>query len=114
MIIKTIDLPIGLEDSEFISYAKKDAFFFMYIKLWNEKKMEVSFEDAIRILDKDLGDISSFGVVSGDSTFLQDAMASLYVNVPINHEYYHFQFYNLDDIPTIELIAKSYKISIQS
>jgi hypothetical protein len=108
---KSIDLDIGLADSEFISSERVEKFT-VRIMAWNAKTLEFRFDDAIAIYDRNSGSFSDFVEVQGQSELLMDALGRAYVNMPASHPYKHFEFLDLDDEKSLGVIARGFQMKI--
>ncbi len=109
---KSIHYSPGFADAEFESYNKLRDTFILTLKTWDEKKIVVSFKEAIRILDNDIGDISDFCEVTDNSEFLENALENLYTNLPQKVSFKHYEFMNLDGNPSLKVVASEINIRI--
>ncbi len=102
---KSVEYKIGFEDGEIQTYSKdEEGTLKVVFKSWNDKCLNISFNDTIRVLDNNMYDISDL-IVMNNSQFLSDALGMMYSVVPDDAPYKHYQFLNNDGNPSVEIVA---------
>ena len=110
MTQKAITWDVGFADSEFVCYSKMDDIFIVTLRLWNETIVEVKFSDTLGVIDKGCFGISEITAGIVDSDDARQFLTRMFETRLDDHSYLHFQFLDTDDVPCIEVIAKSYCI----
>jgi hypothetical protein len=100
-----VKLSIDLCDSQFEKYIKDNGNLIIKIALWNNEKLEIIFEDTIRLLDNDFGDFVTIYNLGQNSDFINKAIDKVYEKKPEKHNYYHYQFKNIDDEIVLEVVS---------
>ena len=96
---------IGFADSEFRSYERTTDTLIVRVRAWNGKLLLVRFDDVVGARDCLPGDITGLYEHTCSTDFLVQTLGHVYENVPDNSPYKHFAFTNLDDQPSLEVIA---------
>jgi hypothetical protein len=109
-----VNLSFGLEDSEFESYSydiKSDRLV-IQIRLWNANLVKFSFYEVIHFVDKANYGTDSFCEVISEVPLLQEAIKNYYEKVPEKHHFKVYEFLNLDDEPSFEIISSRYELEL--
>jgi len=107
-----IEFEVGFADSELQSYRRDGDTFVVSLVAWNKKTIRFCFADMIFVVDRGAGDISDVCEVKAASPFLDEALRIQYEDVPDDHPYRLFQFLNMDDEPSLEVVAASVEIAL--
>ena len=110
---KPVEAQFGFSDSELVRYAREKNKVKVVLKLWDERIIEISFNEVIGTKDMNCGNISEFCQETKQSRFFENALANEFVIIPESHDLLSFQFLNLDEEVSFEVIAKSYSIAEQ-
>ncbi len=112
MQYKTVDTPVGLAESELVSYRRDSDELTVELLTWNGTRLQLVFGDVILFLDRDCGDTTALRELEGHSELLAQALKSAYERpAPSDHPYKHYQLLNLDDTPVLEVISGALRIS---
>ncbi len=109
-----IKLPVGLDDSEFISYAytlDSDNLLFT-IEAWDARVLKISFKNVIYFVDKSHWTCTLCELTS-HSDLLQEALKSEYIEIPEDHPYKVYQFLDLYDEPSFEIICEKFEVAVE-
>jgi hypothetical protein len=101
-----------LPDSEYVNFSysaeqKKLQFFF---KLWNEKTVQVVFDNAIAFCFLSISDPIGIRMSKLDSSFLNDVLRMEYEKIPDNHGYSCYEILNQDEEAYIKIVAQNIKL----
>jgi hypothetical protein len=107
-----ITFPIGLDDAELLQFSYQNNQLDIVLKLWNGKKLFIKFKHVILFFALDHLDIKAL-YCKKEGKFLELALSRAYVKVPDNHEYKLFQFYDIEDDPVLEIVAREFEHSIE-
>ncbi len=105
--MKTIKIKykIGFADGEIQAYTKNtDGSLRVSFKTWNDKYLEISFKDTLRLLDNTMYGISDLVRIEGDS-FLQEAVEMEYTKIPDDIPYKQYRFLDVCGEPSMDIIA---------
>jgi hypothetical protein len=109
-----LELPIGFADSELKGYRRVGTVLSVEIHAWNDKHVEVSFRDVIGVRDSLAGSFSDFVQDSpASASTLKDALARNFESVPAFHPYCVYSFLNLEEEPSLEIVASSCEITVR-
>src|SRR5690554_2476706 len=79
LMVKRIDLPIGLADSELLEYSRTGNEVTVQVRTWNDKKLVLRFTETIGVLDLLAGDFSELLQDHAETTdFLARALRNTY------------------------------------
>ena len=107
--IKPINSEIGFADSEIVSYRSENDNLVIEVKSWNDKTVNLEFEDCIFFLISNSWYISEI-CEANDSIYKEMALNKVYEKIPAKIPYRFFQFLDLDDDPSVEIIARDFQI----
>ena len=106
-----IEVGVGLDDSELISYnyLKHDDELIIKLQAWDESVVEIFCNNPILFFDRGCGETSNFCQKISNSNILEMALKSNYDNgiIPKNHPYKLYHIFDLNDQPSIEIICAS-------
>lgn len=106
-----INYKIGFEDSEILSYSRESDEITVRLKTWNESIIHIQFSEAIGLCDYGIGDVSEFVKEDNLTEFKIKVFQNNYETPPIKSEFFLYQFLNLEDVTSLEIVAKSYFIT---
>ena len=108
-----LESPLSFSDSELDCYIRTGDSLTVRIRGWDGTTLAVVFRNVIGQRDVLAGDFSA--AVRGAATsqaFLQAVLSKHYVEVPASPAFDVYSFLNLDDEPSLEVVAASYTVSI--
>lgn len=106
-----ITFEIGLSDGEIDRYQRESDLVTIVITAWNGRTITVIFSGVAGVLDYGIGDISDFIEETEETEFLTETLSRVYDKTPDYHPYRIYQFLNLDDAPSLEILAESMEIT---
>jgi hypothetical protein len=109
---KSISSDISFADSEIISYIRAENTLKLQIKAWNESTVTINFFNVAGVADYSAGDFSDFAEEVSNTVFMERVLKELYESIPEHHPYHLFQFLNLDDTVSFEVLAETFVVSI--
>jgi hypothetical protein len=105
---KSIRFEIGFADAELDSYTREADSLVVILVVWNAQRVRLKFDHVLMVVDRNLGEVSDFCQVVGESALLLESLGRYYEGaVPQGHPYRHYQLLNSDDYPALEVIAGS-------
>ena len=107
---KEINYKIGFSDGEITSYSRDQNNLVVKVKTWNDTYLIITFLDVVGIIDYGIGDISNFVEETEETSFLKIILNRVYELIPEAPPYRLFQFLDLDDNPSLEIVAVSQSI----
>ncbi len=110
----SIKLPVGLDDSDFISYTyalDQNSLIFI-IQAWDSHVLTITFRDVIHFIDKGTHWTCLLCELTSQSENLKEALNTTYLEVPENHPYKVYQFLDLYDEPSFEVICEKFEINV--
>ena len=108
---KEVNFDIGFSDSEILSYCREQEKLIVVVKMWNDKRIEISFRGIVGCSDYGIGDISALVEEDRTTELFEKILSEVYEKLPSQHPYHLYQFLNLDDSPCLEVVAETIKIS---
>ena len=108
---KSLKEKMSLDDSEIFGYSRINDVLVVQIQLWNEKTLDMSFLDVIGFMDANLGDISDIIEQEPSSNFSKEVFQRNFDNHAGVDAYFEYVFLDLDDYPSLRVIARSYTVS---
>lgn len=108
---KKINYKIGFADGEIIEYLRSNNQIVVKMKTWNDVKLTIIFQGAIGMVDYGAFNISNFVEEDSLTTFMEKVLLEFYDSLTSKHPYKLYQFLNLDDNPSLEIVAESLSIS---
>lgn len=113
MNVKTsVNFEIGFADSEIISFESYENSLLIFLKAWNEKLLKFKFSEYILFVILDSWNISDVCEVE-NSPFLDKALKIVYDQIPPQHPYKLFHFFDDDDNVVVEVCCKDLSISVE-
>ena len=102
---------IDFADSEYKSFQMSEDYnLTIYLESWDAKKLRLVFTHAIRFSYK-LGDgVVNLYEVENNTSFLNEALLQMYIDIPANHSYKLFQLEDLHHFPFIEIVAEKVEV----
>lgn len=110
----SVQCEIGYADGEVESYVMENSTFKVVLRAWNGATIEFLFDDAIRVLDNGVGEISDVCCESSQSDFLVGALTHEYDTLPREHPYKQYSFLDIDDCPALIVVASGIEIRYES
>ena len=109
-----IELPIGIPDSELLGYERKGDGLNVRVRCWNARTLVIRFGDVLGVRELLAGDFSlAVRAATASQSFLQEALVRLFVTVPPDHGYEVYSFFNNDDEPSLEVVARSFQATVE-
>lgn len=110
-----IYLGIGLHDSELHSclYTQKEAKLRVKIQAYGGHVVKILFTDVIGFMDISSSEFTTFGCNNGNNSFLAEVLTLRYIEVPNDHPYKLFQFLDIDDQPSLSIVAADYTFTVR-
>lgn len=109
-----VDVGVGLNDSELISYNYHKISDNIIIKLraWDASVVQICCNNPILFVDRGCGEITLFCEKKSSTDLLEITLKKNYDDgkVPDNHPYKLYQLLDLDDNPSLEIICKSTEV----
>ena len=102
---------IGLADGEVTGCERIGATLVVRVTAWNNRELQLKFEDVQLVLDFTPGDISALFRFEEDTKLLRQALEYAYEAPPKQHPYKHFAFLNNQDHPCLEVVAAKLEIT---
>lgn len=100
--------PFGFEDGRIVSYLARASRLQVEYEFWNEQRRRLIFEGFVGLRDNCAIGVTVGALVSKDrSDFIEALSRRLYVDVPQDVHWSHFQFLDLDDEPMFEVVSVS-------
>lgn len=113
-MVQNPNLPIGLADSELEGYLRRGKSLTVEVRAWNGRQLVFSFHGVISVTDMLAGSFSDFIQDSPVSEHRLDAaIHCTYEVVPTVHSYHVYSFLDLDDCPSLEVVALSYDVAVR-
>src|SRR5581483_4715739 len=103
---QTLQLPVGLEDSELQTYRRSGADLVVDVRSWNEKRLTFDFHNVIAVREVLAGNFSD--LVEGNAAaqaLLKEALARNFESVPTSHPYRVYSFLDVEGAPSLEVVA---------
>jgi hypothetical protein len=107
---EVIDTSPHLADAEFDSYTRQADVVTIRIRCWNNTLLTFRFHDAIGLVDRGIGDVTKLVRETDGSSLLDSSLAAMYVSAPSEHPYSLFQFLDIDDNASLEIVAQNVKL----
>ena len=106
------DFILDLPDSEFMKheYSPEEGTLRIFITLWNAQKICVSFKEAIGFWIIPIHDCIGMRTAEMDSEFCTLALMGVYEKIPKDHGFQCYEFWNLDDMPFVKVVARAYEV----
>lgn len=112
MNLKPLPCDVGFADAELDHYLKEQSQLKVIIRAWNQKKIELIFQDMIQLLDQGIGDIADVCMETTQTDFLASAINTMYECVPTTHPYQEYVFINNEDSCSLSIIAASVVVKV--
>lgn len=112
MSLQPLPFNVGFADAEFDHYIKELSQLKVIITAWNQKKIELVFQDVIQLLDQGIGDIADVCVETSQTEFLIAALKNMYEDLPESHPYQEYVFLNNADSCSLSVIAASVSVKL--
>ncbi|WP_417390623.1 hypothetical protein [Gimesia sp.] len=112
MSLKSLSCDVDFADAEFDHYIKEHSQLKVIITAWNQKKIELVFQDVIQLLDQGIGDIADVCVETSQTEFLIAALKNMYEDLPESHPYQEYVFLNNADSCSLSVIAASVSVKL--
>lgn len=107
---KEVEFDIGFADSAVSGYVVDNGNLTVRLIAWNGVKLSVSFHDFEGMADYSAGDISSLVEFDGKNDFLSRVLQNVFEVPPAQTGLRLFQFLNLDEEPSLEVVSPGIKI----
>jgi hypothetical protein len=104
---------VGFADSELLQYSSSGDELVILLKLWDERRVVVTFRGVSRVLCHASSWVAEFSEPASESSFLDAALSEVYETVPDSHPYRHYQFLGVEGESVIEVVAESVEASLQ-
>lgn len=108
--VEEISVGIGLDDSELLyyQYDSNEDVLKVVIRAWNDDKVELIFNERLYLTDRACFELKKICRILEETPLLKEVLKFNYDNeeVPSDHPYKHYQFYNIDDEPVFEIICE--------
>jgi hypothetical protein len=99
---------IDFADSELKSFEMtEENNLVVYINSWDERVIKIIFSNMIQFSYKLESQVSQIYEVLDITPFFDEALSKNYETVPIDHPFKHYQIWDIDDFPIIEVVAES-------
>ena len=112
MTKQSLSCEIGFSDAELESYTKQGTNLIVCLSAWSQKQIELRFENAVRVLDFGIGDISDVCMKTEQTELLASTLKQIFERVPEDHPYREYHFLNLDDSIGLAIIAEAVTIRV--
>lgn len=109
---KSVPSEIGFADGEIESYQKVADVLTVRVKAWNERLLEVTFRDVLRLSDFDAGDIHDLRELSGESDFYKKALDHVYDSRPDVVPYRHYSFIGIEGDGVLDVVAETVAVEV--
>ncbi len=107
---QSLQCNIGFADGEIEGYTKEGAQLKVHVRAWNESSIEFVFGDVVRVLDDGAGEISDVCLEISQTEFMSAALAIEYEQVPSDHPYKEYVFLDIDDVPSLRIVAATVEV----
>lgn len=109
-----VDVALGFTDSTLLGYERHGSSVTVNVRAWNHRLISISFDGAIALRDTLAGSFSAAVVDSPLSQrFVEDALAVNFSQLPQSHPYHAFSLLSDDDVPSLEVVAIGWTISVR-
>ncbi|WP_417380013.1 hypothetical protein [Gimesia sp.] len=112
MNLKPLPCDVGFADAELDHYLKEQSQLKVIIRAWNQKKIELVFQDVIQLLDQGIGDIANVCRETNQTDFLISALETTYESIPATHPYQEYAFLDHNDSKVLTVVAKSVDVRV--
>lgn len=112
MNLKPLPCDVGFADAELDHYLKTHSQLKVIVRAWNQKKIELVFQDVIQLLDQGIGEIANVCRETRQTDFLISALETTYESIPATHPYQEYVFLDHNDSKVLTVVAKSVEVQV--